>query len=155
MSVTSPDAPRFPFGFLDRCVERHIPVLGICYGLQLLVQGMGGKVQPSGCAGGEYGRTAIDTTEGSALFSGEGCGGRQTVWMSHFDEVVALPEGFKAVAKSEQVAKATSQMSERPVCDKVALKGASASLRWSLLAADPMGKDDRWIQRKKPCKDSG
>ena len=52
--------------------------------------------------GGEYGRMKIRTTQDSKLFSYE-TDHTQSVWMSHGDEVVKLPEGFKAVATSEQV----------------------------------------------------
>ena len=52
--------------------------------------------------GGEYGRMAIRTTQASQLFSYEDSHSQQ-VWMSHGDEVIRLPEGFRSVATSDQV----------------------------------------------------
>lgn len=78
-----------------------MPVLGICYGMQLLVQKLGGKV-----ANGEkheYGKMVITVVdEGSEFFGPEVAGMNQTVWMSHGDEALKLPEGFKVVAQSLQ-----------------------------------------------------
>ncbi|CAD7700353.1 unnamed protein product [Ostreobium quekettii] len=101
-SVTQPDAPRCPPGFLALCASSSVPVLGICYGMQLMVDSLGGEVRPSCEDGAEYGRMEVDTAAGATLFAGEGCGGRQTVWMSHGDGVVRLPEGFAAVGTSNQ-----------------------------------------------------
>jgi GMP synthase (glutamine-hydrolysing) len=78
-----------------------IPILGICYGAQLIPQQLGGEVARGGK--GEYGRTALTVTAPAA-----GEGGlladqpdSQTVWMSHFDGITRLPEGFTAVATTE------------------------------------------------------
>lgn len=81
----------------ERIFNLHVPILGICYGEQLLCQQLGGKVEPS--AHREFGRAVIDIAENCALFSGIWeKGSKQEVWMSHGDRVVALPPGFKAVA---------------------------------------------------------
>ncbi len=76
-----------------------VPILGICYGEQLLCQQLGGKVEAGETR--EFGRAAIEVAEDCALFSGVWeKGGKYAVWMSHGDKVVALPEGFKVVATS-------------------------------------------------------
>ena len=100
-SVHVAGAPKVPDGLFDYCREHNVPVLGICYGMQLMVQTLGGTVS---CAfeaeGGEYGRTTI-ATKNSRLFPLETWpAAEQTVWMSHGDEATALPDGFTAVAHS-------------------------------------------------------
>src|SRR5205085_2503265 len=72
-----------------------IPVLGICYGHQLMAKTLGGDVARAGT--GEFGRTAVSGGCG-LLF--EGLAATQTAWMSHNDAVVAPPEGFRATATS-------------------------------------------------------
>ena len=76
--------------------DLNIPILGICYGFQLFIHILGGKVQRAKQQ--EYGRVEIEI-EKSPLF--QGLEKRQIVWMSHTDEVVQLPEGFKNIAKSK------------------------------------------------------
>lgn len=73
-----------------------VPVLGICYGIHLLVQTLGGRV--AGTGGREYGRTATDLDTASPLF--HGLASTITTWMSHGDYVEQLPEGFHVIAKS-------------------------------------------------------
>jgi GMP synthase (glutamine-hydrolysing) len=74
-----------------------VPVLGICYGLYVVVDAFGGKV--SGSSHKEYGRAAIRIQKESKLF--DGLAKEQTVWMSHGDKVTALPDGFELVASSD------------------------------------------------------
>ncbi len=102
-SVHVPGAPKVPAGLFDYCKEHAVPVLGICYGMQLMVQTLGGKVT---CAfddegkvgrGGEYGHTMINTVKSRLYPSG---GVEESVWMSHGDETGALPDGFGVVATS-------------------------------------------------------
>ncbi|HTS76856.1 MAG TPA: glutamine-hydrolyzing GMP synthase [Bryobacteraceae bacterium] len=73
------------------------PVLGICYGHQLMTQLLGGKVEKG--EHGEYGfaQLKIDVNDGVL----RGLDPRQQVWMSHFDTVVAAPEGFRVLASTE------------------------------------------------------
>ncbi|QDZ17685.1 GMP synthetase [Chloropicon primus] len=96
-SVHVEGAPKVPEGLFEYCKENHVPVLGICYGMQLMVQTLGGSVS---CAfkgeGGEYGHTSI-ATKSSRLFQADE---EQTVWMSHGDETKTLPEGFSVVGTS-------------------------------------------------------
>jgi len=75
-----------------------VPVLGICYGAQLIAHALGGEVARTGV--GEYGRTSL-TVEGgpsSVLFAG--LPQAQDVWMSHFDSIRVLPPGFVATART-------------------------------------------------------
>jgi GMP synthase (glutamine-hydrolysing) len=73
-----------------------VPILGICYGAQLLTQQLGGTVDRTGR--GEYGRTPLTLTGASPLFSDwpESC----EVWMSHSDAITVVPVGFVATASS-------------------------------------------------------
>lgn len=97
-SVHVEGAPTVPEGFFDHCQAHSIPVLGICYGMQLLVQRLGGQVEAADKA--EYGRMPVHTVNDSLLFKGEP-GTSQQVWMSHGDEATRLPEGFACVGKSD------------------------------------------------------
>jgi len=74
--------------------ELGIPVLGICYGMQLLAHQLGGNVRPSSMR--EYGRADLTLTakgKTSRLFAD--LGGHQRIWMSHGDQIAALPPGFQ------------------------------------------------------------
>jgi len=75
-----------------------IPVLGICYGAQLLAQQLGGKVAHTGQ--GEYGRTELSVEGGGGLLLGGPLASTQQVWMSHFDSIAEVPSGFTATAAS-------------------------------------------------------
>ena len=74
-----------------------VPVLGICYGMQLMSQKLGGRVAPG--AEREYGKMPIEVMPGNPLF--EGIPSTITVWMSHGDAVAEIPQGFAAAAESE------------------------------------------------------
>ncbi len=77
--------------------QANCPVLGICYGLQLMAQQMGGEVKPSGSRGYGYGRlTVVDDT--TSLFAG--LPKEMDVWLSHGDRVTRLPAGFQMTAKT-------------------------------------------------------
>jgi GMP synthase (glutamine-hydrolysing) len=73
-----------------------IPVLGICYGMQLIALALGGKVQ--GAEVGEYGRSQLTVSDNGRLLAGTP--GEQTCWMSHRDTVFSPPPGFTALASS-------------------------------------------------------
>ncbi len=79
-------------------LELGIPVLGICYGMQLLALELGGRVE--GAEVGEYGRSQLTVTEEGALFAG--LPHEQPCWMSHRDTVYEAPPGFTALASSTQ-----------------------------------------------------
>jgi GMP synthase (glutamine-hydrolysing) len=77
-----------------------VPVLGICYGLQVTVHLLGGVVAPS--SEREYGRANLKVRDGSPLFAGiDGEGKSTVVWMSHGDRVERLPDGFTPVAETD------------------------------------------------------
>jgi GMP synthase (glutamine-hydrolysing) len=75
--------------------ELGVPMLGICYGMQLMALELGGRVERTGVS--EFGKTSL-RAGGGALF--EGLAEEQTVWMSHRDSVTAPPEGAQVVAMS-------------------------------------------------------
>ena len=76
--------------------QLEIPILGICYGLQLIVKSHGGKIDSDG--GGEYGLATIDIKKDSALFHGFKSSSR--VWMSHGDRALNVPRGWELLAVS-------------------------------------------------------
>jgi len=92
-SVRDGDAPALDPGIL----ELGIPILGICYGLQLLVDQLGGAVEKAETR--EYGRARLKLERAHPLFAGLGSAER-TVWMSHGDRVLRLPPGFQVIASS-------------------------------------------------------
>lgn len=77
-----------------RLFELKIPILGICYGMQLITHMLGGKVDPSPHR--EFGRAELMLKEFSHLF--EEVNNNSTVWMSHGDRISKLPQGFKGIA---------------------------------------------------------
>ena len=88
----SPQAPMTVF-------ELGVPVLGICYGEQLMCHQLGGKVLPSDEQ--EYGRAELTVTDDCGLFEGLFAPGTiEPVWMNHGDRVMALPPGFRVVGTS-------------------------------------------------------
>jgi GMP synthase (glutamine-hydrolysing) len=78
--------------------EAGVPVLGICYGFQLMVTGLGGTVQRTGIA--EYGATTLETLAAGGLLL-DGLPERQRVWMSHGDTSTQAPPGFTVTARTE------------------------------------------------------
>ncbi|XP_047972116.1 GMP synthase [glutamine-hydrolyzing]-like [Salvia hispanica] len=99
-SVHAEGAPCFAPELIHYVESKNIPVLGICYGLQLIVQKLGGEVKVAGKH--EYGRMEIEVAKAEGLFGNKKVGAKQSVWMSHGDEAVRLPEGFEVVARSNQ-----------------------------------------------------
>jgi GMP synthase (glutamine-hydrolysing) len=91
-SVYAEGAPPAPAGLL----AAGVPILGICYGFQLMVSELGGTVQRTGAA--EYGATTLESTAGGRLLSGTPR--RQQVWMSHGDTAAAAPPGFSVTAQT-------------------------------------------------------
>ena len=91
-SVYAPGAPPLPGG--ADLLRAGIPVLGICYGFQLLVAGLGGEVAHTGS--GEYGATRLDLVPGGQLLAV--LADRQQVWMSHGDTATVAPPGFAVTA---------------------------------------------------------
>jgi GMP synthase (glutamine-hydrolysing) len=93
-SVYEPGAPSLPSVVLDL----GVPVLGICYGMQLLAHELGGRVAPSDRR--EYGHAQLDALERGAPLL-RGLPERPSVWMSHGDQVVTLPPGFQTLARTD------------------------------------------------------
>ncbi len=94
-SVTDGGSPALP----DEVLAAGVPVLGICYGQQAMVQALGGRVSAGGSR--EFGRAEVEVVASCRLFEGVWADGLQhTVWMSHGDRVEALPAGFQVVARS-------------------------------------------------------
>ena len=81
----------------EKLFEIGVPILGICYGAQLMSYMLGGNVQKADPSEAEYGK-AIANYEESLLFDGLKSG---AVWMSHTDFIDKLPEGFKPIAKTK------------------------------------------------------
>ncbi len=77
--------------------DAGVPVLGICYGAQLIARDLGGEVAKTGA--GEYGRTLLTGDRSSLLLSG--ATGERVVWMSHFDSMTRAPEGFVVAAHTD------------------------------------------------------
>lgn len=102
-SVYDEGAPVLPKGFLAEQERSKLPVLGICYGMQLLARDLGGKVEKGRVR--EYGRMEV---------IGE-CGKKFMAWMSHGDEVRELPPGFVSVSKSAQSIIASMENLERKI----------------------------------------
>ncbi len=91
-SVFEPGAP----GIDEGIFSLGVPVLGICYGMQLMSRTLGGEVAKGETR--EYGKTEIEAQPGNDLFTGMPA--RFTVWMSHGDRVERIPAGFKVSATS-------------------------------------------------------
>ncbi len=91
-SVYQDDAPKCD----PEIFKLGIPILGICYGLQMTSQLLGGKVIKGTAR--EFGRAELEVVNDSELFAG--LDRKLTVWMSHGDKVLAIPEGFSVIART-------------------------------------------------------
>ncbi|WP_114965380.1 glutamine-hydrolyzing GMP synthase [Alkalilacustris brevis] len=96
-SVTAQGSPRAP----QKLFEMGVPVLGICYGQQVMMEQLGGRVESGHHR--EFGRAFVTPTaahEGDRIFTGLFATGREEVWMSHGDRVTALAPGFEVYGTS-------------------------------------------------------
>ncbi len=107
-SVTDVGAPTISHEVLDVA-----PVLGVCYGMQLIAHLEGGTVVGGGRR--EYGRAEVSVTEPAGLFAGFDVGERITVWMSHGDHVEEVPPGYLATARSGNSVVAGFRHETKPV----------------------------------------
>ncbi len=93
-------------------IKDEIPILGICYGAQLMSYMDGGDVAPSTTR--EYGRARLDTIDpNSDLFSGVSEGSQ--VWMSHGDTILRLPDNYRVIGRTEDVAIAAYQVEDKKI----------------------------------------
>ncbi|MBN2251545.1 MAG: glutamine-hydrolyzing GMP synthase [Candidatus Altiarchaeota archaeon] len=96
-SVYDKGSPKVSREFMDWIVEKNLPLLGLCYGHQLIVKMLGGKVVPGGRK--EYGIAEMVVDKKEGIF--EGLSDREKVWMSHGDNVTDLPEDFEVLAHTD------------------------------------------------------
>jgi GMP synthase (glutamine-hydrolysing) len=107
-SVYAEDAPKLDAALLDL----GIPILGICYGMQLLVDLLGGQVEQH-TAKREYGKAALRVDTSSALFVG--LEDNFMAWMSHGDSCVRLPDGFRRIASTDSLENAAVENPARQI----------------------------------------
>jgi GMP synthase (glutamine-hydrolysing) len=106
-SVYADGAPKLD----PELMELGIPVLGICYGMQLLALKLGGRVE--GAEVGEFGRSQLTVREGGTLLAG--LPAEQSCWMSHRDTVFEAPPGFTALASSTASPVAAFESTDRDI----------------------------------------
>jgi GMP synthase (glutamine-hydrolysing) len=106
-SVYAEGAPPLDLGLL----ELGVPVMGICYGMQLLVHSLGGRVEQAEV--GEFGRSDLHVSDAGVLLAG--LPREQTCWMSHRDTVYEAPPGFAALASSSSSPVAAVESTERGI----------------------------------------
>lgn len=104
-SVRDEDSPRINLSAL----QGKVPILGVCYGAQLLAQSQGGRVEASTTR--EYGRALLSKVENTNPLL-KGLEKNSQVWMSHADTIKALPENAKIIASTDSVEVAAFQMNE-------------------------------------------
>lgn len=106
-SVYEPNAPK-----LDPLILKvNLPILGLCYGHQLLVQLSNGKVEPATCK--EYGITQVTIDKPASIL--EGLNDKEQVWMSHGDTVMTLPPGFESLAHTGNCPVAAYRHKSKPI----------------------------------------
>lgn len=110
-SVYAPDAPRLEFDVRTLAEHHAVPVLGICYGLQLLAYQAGGSVIPAERR--EYGRAELFIDRTDPLF--EGVPSPTVVWMSHGDAISQLPEDYEPIAHTENAPYAAIRHQRLPI----------------------------------------
>ena len=108
-SVHVEGAPRLALDIYDT----GVPILGICYGAQLIALQLGGEVANTGA--GEYGRTTLTSLGGSSVLLHE-MPVEQDVWMSHFDTITRAPDGFTAAGSTPSTPVAVLEDLDRRIC---------------------------------------
>ena len=109
-SVTDDDAPRVEEGFYQKL---NVPILGICYGMQLVALDLGGSIEPANRR--EYGYARVKVLSGKTALFNE-LPFELDVWMSHGDHMTRMPDGFVAVAMSEDVPTAIENLERGIYC---------------------------------------
>ena len=104
-SVSDPDAPDVDFNYLK---SLGVPVLGVCYGMQLLNVKHGGTVEPGTTR--EYGPASLHPEKGSKLFNG--LSDSSQIWMSHSDTCTQLPDGSNVIGRNEDNVPVAIQFSD-------------------------------------------
>ena len=107
MSVYDTDAPDLD----EEILKLGIPVLGICYGLQIISKKLGGKVEPA--KNREYGRATLNVVKTSPLLNDISL--QSQVWMSHGDYLTELPAGFVITAKSDHSPIGAAENSDKKI----------------------------------------
>ena len=106
-SVYEEDSPK-----LDaKILELGIPILGICYGFQILAQSLGGRVDRTGLR--EYGATSLETKDGGVLLDNQP--NLQVCWMSHGDQVMQAPQGFEVLASTKTTPVAAFESKQKKI----------------------------------------
>ena len=105
-SVSDPDSPDIDLEYLE---SLDIPILGICYGMQLLNKKNGGVVEPGETR--EYGPASLKPCNDSGLFNG--LSESSQIWMSHSDTCTKLPDGAKIIGTNENDVPVAIQISEK------------------------------------------
>ncbi len=106
-SVSAKDSVKCDSGIFDL----GIPILGICYGHQLIAHALGGTVDKGKVR--EYGSASVNFSEKKEIFNG--VSDTENVWMSHFDQVIKEPEGFKILASTSDCPIAAMANYERKI----------------------------------------
>ena len=106
-SVYEPNAPRLH----PRILEVNLPILGLCYGHQLLAQITNGKVEPATCK--EYGIAQVTIDKPVSIL--EGLSDKEKVWMSHGDTIMAPPPEFEALAHTDNCPVAAFRHKTKPI----------------------------------------
>lgn len=106
-SVYDTNAPKLN----PRILEVNLPILGLCYGHQLLAQMVNGKVEPAACK--EYGIAQVTIDKPVGVL--EGLGDKEQVWMSHGDTVIAPPPDFEALAHTDNCPVAAFRHKNKPL----------------------------------------
>jgi len=104
-SVSDPEAPDVDFDYLK---SLGVPVLGVCYGMQLLNVKHGGTVEPGTTR--EYGPASLHPEKGSKLF--DGLSESSQIWMSHSDTCTQLPDGSNVIGRNEDNVPVAIQFSD-------------------------------------------